>query len=352
MRYKKTALWAKQQRMLGFMQWQAEQKEKVRKYRPIYKGAKREQVINGILDVFADWRSSPFEQEGNCRAGLRRAICLDGYPWQRADDEAAVIVAECLKKMGAERPSWIEGQWHYVVSEDNCAWCHGAVDDEDRARGHRYCSVVCAKSAYEYRGYSSTQKADTFARSAYIVIKTDEAPELKCLHCGKTYKRMGAQFKSREGKDKYCSKECKHAAARIFADRSCFICTESFRPTVETQMCCSRKCTNKMRVKGPNRECQTCGTAFRSYRVSNPAAGVYCSRECKQVARRNYSEERRCDWCMSWYEAKSERSRFCTKLCRTQSHDIQTGTWRPKSITPPIVDHVFRCIGVPLSVAA
>lgn len=355
MRCKKTALWAKQQRALGFAQWQAQQKAKVRSYRPIYKGAKREQVINSVMDLLADWRSSPFEQEGNCRAGLRKALCLEGYNWQRADDEAAVIVAQGLKNMGAERPTWLEGQWHYVVSEDNCAWCHAPVDDEDRVKGNRYCSVVCAKSAYEHRNYSSTQRSDKFARSAYVIIKTDEAPLMACHHCSKPFKRMGAQFQSRQdaGKDKYCSSECRVASTRVYAERSCFVCSEAFKPAFEKQLCCSRKCANKMRVKGPNRECKICKTAFRSYRArSNPDAGVYCSRECLAVANGQRHFEKRCEWCNARYIAKSGKSQFCSKTCAGQSQTIKNGKWVPKIITAPVVDHVFRCIGVKFSEAA
>ncbi|OWK20076.1 hypothetical protein AJ88_33085 [Mesorhizobium amorphae CCBAU 01583] len=63
-------------------------KKKLAKH-PIFGADKRKHVVNQMMDVMADWRLSPFEFEGSCRAGLRSALCLAGHSWQRADDEAA-----------------------------------------------------------------------------------------------------------------------------------------------------------------------------------------------------------------------------------------------------------------------
>jgi hypothetical protein len=99
--------------------WEQEREEEQRKAleygtgprRPdrIFKGQKRKYVISVFTDLMKHWKETPFEYESAMRIGFRQALCLSGYGWQRADDEAAEIIGEVLK--GHPRPDWKEGQW-------------------------------------------------------------------------------------------------------------------------------------------------------------------------------------------------------------------------------------------------
>ena len=68
----------------------------------IFKGEKREAAVGGVLMHLRDWRFSPFEREGECRAGVRSALCLEGHSWHRSDAEAASLVDALRRGRTAE----------------------------------------------------------------------------------------------------------------------------------------------------------------------------------------------------------------------------------------------------------
>lgn len=312
------------------------------KPKPILRGEKRRSAIGQTMDLLRDWRQSPFEHEAASRHGLRSALCVEGHGWDRSDAEAAAIVGEGLRLLGAVRPSYAEGQWEYSVSPDYCAKCHGPIDEADRAKGFRFCSETCAGMAYELRAYREVRKEYDLARNAYVVIKTAEAPELTCQYCKRPFRRMGADRESRkaEGKDKFCSVACQRASMVVYADRECRQCGNMFRPRSERQFLCSKACMGRNNVKGPNRICKTCSKGFRYYRAaSDPNGGLYCSKPCVNAGKGNVAIDRTCEWCYSPYVAKGAKSRFCGPRCRQRSVDIRNGTWKPKRLTAPVFDH-------------
>lgn len=314
------------------------------KPKPILRGEKRQGVIDMAMDALRDWRLSPFEHEAACQHGLRSGLCMDGHPWNQADAEAQSIVAEGLRLLGAKRPSHDEGQWQYTVAMENCSWCCSPIDEEDQARGNRFCSVMCAKSANEHRVYETASRYHEVGRSAYVMIKRDEAPALRCQHCDKEFKRFGAQWDSmaKFGRGKFCSVACKDTAARIYQDRTCSECGNVFYPAYDGQRCCSKRCALKSNRKGPNRVCKNCGKGFRSYRVSDPSKGLYCSRACANEGGPTIQIARTCLWCSRPYVARSPKSRCCNPKCTQALVDIRSGTWVPKRISPPVFDYVFK----------
>ncbi len=86
--------------------------------------------------------------EGTLRASLRADLCLRGWQWAVADQTARDIVAGAHRFIGAERPSWYEGQPEHVISEGTliertrCACCHKPLP-EDRKK---FCSSICYTS--------------------------------------------------------------------------------------------------------------------------------------------------------------------------------------------------------------
>src|SRR3546814_953966 len=57
-------------------------------------------------------RSEPtaFSLEGELRHRLRSSLCRQGADWILADLLAAAIVEDALRKVGAQRPTWQQGQ--------------------------------------------------------------------------------------------------------------------------------------------------------------------------------------------------------------------------------------------------
>ena len=151
---------------------------------PIFKKDKRRHLIEDVMNMFGDWRLSRFEREASVRTGLRSELCLSGYDWKRSDDEAAVIVAEAFRLLGAARPSWQEGQWEYTISRDYCAWCHSPIDDEDRTDGQRFCSPHCARCSLEWRARSERGESKAIVQAARALINRRSRPaRLKFVAC-------------------------------------------------------------------------------------------------------------------------------------------------------------------------
>src|SRR6056297_2846089 len=95
--------------------------------------------------------ASLFAYEGRFVAELRAAFCLTGWPWLVADQAARDLVAEALRRINAERPSWAEAQPEFLqlpgmlIERTRCAKCHARLPE-----GHRkFCSRMCATTYHD-----------------------------------------------------------------------------------------------------------------------------------------------------------------------------------------------------------
>lgn len=266
-----------------------------KKAMPIHGGEKRKHLVSRIMDVLRDWRSSPFENEAACLHGLRQAFCIQGHGWSRADAEAASLVAEGLRLMGAQRPSWDQGQRQYVEPKENCNWCSMPIPDLDLAtRRVMFCSEVCARSALQQRSFEDRYSNSIVGRAAYDLI----------------------------------------VRGRNDA-KSCAVCERSFRPFIRKRpgLYCSTTCRNVGQRNIP-RPCRQCGKAFRPPRT----AIQFCSAACYQANRVN-QVKRSCTWCSKPYVGSR---RYCSHGCESQHHSLRTGKWTPKRLSPPVFDCVFK----------
>lgn len=146
---------------------------------------------------------TPFAAEGPARAGLRGALCLDGWPWSLADAEAELIVGAALTMAGAKRPTWKEGQpeWtqdgHAPLTRERCKRCAKPLPPENFV----YCGSVCAQAAKN----ESKRRWDLEQQS--IAELSGRAIKQKCASCGSSFspRRKGQQF---------CSPDCAYDARR------------------------------------------------------------------------------------------------------------------------------------------
>lgn len=245
----------------------------------IFTGTRRENAIEGVIAGLERWRLTPFEREGDCRNEIRSVLCTQGHDWHAADAASADLVKEALRRMGAQRPSWEEGQWHYAIPREQCARCGGDIDAADQARGFRHCSPECARA----------HKVDLFGRlpadhplrlAAYWQTYLAGAPALTCEHCGKGFKSK--QWNS--STPRFCSKDCNSAAART-PPRPCAWCGTEFQPIKGRGRFCSRTCAGHLRVKeyretlAPELTCPVCQTRFRA----KSERSVYCSKACSRL---------------------------------------------------------------------
>lgn len=246
---------------------------------PIFRGEKRKHVIDRTMDVLRDWRLSPFEAEGTVRATMRSALCLHGYGWQRSDRQADDVVRAALHLLGAERPSYANGQKEYTEPREICAQCKGPLDDDDITARRRFCSQEC-------RQISSVRDAERYDWLMSFERKHSTKLKTKALSQAKTCARPGCgnSFQSVNPKARYCCPECVSLDSR----------------TVEA------------------RPCQRCGKRFRPRSNSDP--GMFCSIECKGIASRGAREKRVstiCRCCGEQFEAATRDAMYCSKRCRS-----------------------------------
>lgn len=281
---RKDSYWA------GFGAYRYGSPRKPEKPRQLIKGERRTHVVDQVVALLKTWTSSPFEHEGTLRASIRASLCLAGYRWVLADLEAEAIVGEGLRRIGAVRPSWAEGQWTHTDSPDFCSWCHKPMDEETRTRGQRFCSAHCAKCALERRDYEMQAHREAIGRSAIRLVEKARATPRTCKQCGKS-------FQSDRKEAFFCSPACVSASLVLLEDQTCPVCETVFHPVNRGQECCSLKCRNHLRYKREEEElretvriCDCCGAQF----TPTKSRSIYCSPRCsRNMANRAYLARRR-----------------------------------------------------------
>lgn len=249
----------------------------------IHRGEARKVMVGKVMDVLRDWRLSPFEHEGSTRAGIRAALVLEGHEWHRADDEAAGLVAEGLRLLGAVRPTWIQGQTEHVIARENCAQCRGPLDEEAITNHDRFCSDECRRIMRTHQNANYHYAMLDRARWAYEVARKEGIPEKPCGWCG-------TMFKPASLKTETCSTECREKLLRSrLKNRVCRNCDEVFKPSKPHQKYCCLECT------------------------------VEAQAEKGKAERRARLEPRKCPECAEMFEPNTMRQRLCSKRCKDRA---------------------------------
>ncbi|SDD71836.1 hypothetical protein [Rhodospira trueperi] len=255
----------------------------------------RARRIATVAAILRDWSASPFEHEGACRHGIRAGLCLDGWPWPRADAEAVHVVSEALAANGATRPTWADGQPEWIdelTERTRCAWCGNGMPPASEAHRNgvprKYCSALCGRLAYAHKARRSGEvhsMAEYLAACAARKEQTRIERRKPCKHCG-------TLFTPERAEHRFCSRECAHAGMKRSNKLKyvpCKGCGEPIHPAKGREYC-SNACYHKHRErKQPERTCPVCGTVFR---LHVPAAKKECcSRQCAWELRRRRARE-------------------------------------------------------------
>lgn len=170
-------------------------------------GRRREALVVRVMKVLDQHNFTPFEFEGFCRHQLRSRFCLEGMSWAKADYNAADIVGAALRRLGAKRPSWEEGQprWtergYIFVERTRCVQCGWKLPENHKL----FCSGRCASAAYRERhGEHVTAMA--------LAWRLQRRTTHTCEHCERPFERYQERHK---GPARYCSRACYHRARRI-----------------------------------------------------------------------------------------------------------------------------------------
>lgn len=294
----------------------------------IFTGQKRKSMVSRTLDVLRDWRQSPFEHEGPARAGIRQALCLDGYDWPLADNEALALVEEGLRLIGAKRPTWIQGQPEYTIAKERCAQCNGPLDEQSIANHERFCSSECRRVMRTWRNANFHYQMAAQARLAYDLARKAGIPQRDCAYCG-------VRFKPRVATARTCSPE--HAAklraietGRAIPDRTCRnpACGKVFHPQFRRVQYCSTAChRDHQAAMIGERQCANpaCGKPFQARFAFEKFCGGKCRREAEKGRR---LAPVACAHCGEPFEPREAKNRFCGRSCASKARSAKASAFR------------------------
>lgn len=280
------------------------------KLKPIFNGERRAHVVRVAMKALRGWQQTPFEQEGAVRAALRSGLCLQGYNWHRAEAQAADVVNEALRLLGAVRPTWEQGQREYVEPRENCSWCGGPRDPFQRSA--RFCSPHCAKMAALTRDYDGKAKGDNARALMLAVARRTRNQKRKCLACHGVF-----YPDSDHSTMKFCSNSCAYEHRK----------------------------TEEAKVHGKN--CATCESPF----MAKLPTAMYCSRPCAVTASRRRQgimplaiRQVTCEVCGDPFDTTSSTAICCSNNCKVFRGGFRRGQF--KRVTPRIIDYLFRQQGL------
>lgn len=249
-------------------------------------------LVPAVMRIMDNGGPTHFVYEGACRAGLRAAFCLEGEPWGRSDLRAGRIIAEALALLGAERPTWAEGQpsWTdpgYAPGDVYfCLHCRKPMP-EDASLGAKYCSAECKRAHGWLAAAKNHAQMSRAQYRAFIAVRRQRATEehgLTCATCGKKFLQFDKRRDLRSS-NRYCSRACRDAAC---APRACVVCSEVFQPkrNADAKTCGANACLAALRRRRNRaawgaRECMVCGKSFEP-NGNNPDQS-YCSTKCANV---------------------------------------------------------------------
>jgi predicted nucleic acid-binding Zn ribbon protein len=170
--------------------------------------AARHAKIREVADVLRQYTASPFQFEAACRYTIRAKLCLDGWPYHVADQEAHQLVQAGLDLIGARRPSWAMGQPEYAQDgaragePSHCQRCGKALPDDGTQR--RFCSSVCLNAARIDRESRDYKRQKHARQRAWAAAWSAKQPHRSCQECGGKFKPTNPS----KPNQKFCSQKC------------------------------------------------------------------------------------------------------------------------------------------------
>lgn len=279
-----------------------------------------QELVGKVAAILERGESSKFEFEAACRHGLRQTLCLQGWPWQDADDAGAQIVAMALRRNSAVRPAWKEGQpeWtqdgHSPIERTRCVNCGGNLPPAGNGNERKFCATHC-RNACTLRvaklSGERVSRAEHFARLAADKERRIVDSERDCAYCERPFI---PKYRSQRNQE-FCSHECYYASTRL-ALQPCAQCGREFQPTKFRKKYCSTECGIEA-TRAPPRPCERCGTIFRR----KESKYKFCSKSCAMqtatdaaIDRRR--PERQCPTCKAIFRVKASSPKtFCSRRC-------------------------------------
>lgn len=166
-------------------------------------------VREKIIIIMNQAEPTPFAAEGSCRAGIRAALCLQGWPWPAADKTATDLVEGALRSIGAVRPTWKQGQPEWTqdgvmaVQYERCRNCADPLPEG-------YFKFCCRPCADAHRGRTDGRWMNeqyVALQAAALAARIERRPTRFCERCG-------SGFKPKHARQTFCSVFCVQASKR------------------------------------------------------------------------------------------------------------------------------------------
>lgn len=273
--------------------------------------ARERMLVDRVCEVLKAGIQSKFEFEASCRHGLRRALCLESWGWKDADRAAEEVVRKALSRLGAERPTWQQGQPEWTedgfspIERTRCVTCGGELEEGDK----KYCSHSCSMIAAHHRAKVTGLRMDRAEYLAAIAARKEErikGGEKDCENCGKAFTPTDYYWEQR-----YCGRACASEAAKR-PEQACVWCETMFRPSKADSKYCSVKCFGSA-MQTPERACKQCASMFKPH---NPRS-LYCCLDCSRMASRKEREPIQCPVCKAVFRKRfpSDMKTYCSPAC-------------------------------------
>jgi len=166
-------------------------------------------IRDALVSIMREIEPTPLSAEAPCRYGLRIALIFEGWSWQQADAEAALLVLSALQYAGVKRPRWSEGQPEYTQdghipqTRERCIRCAKPLPEEN----YKYCGKICAKAAATDRARLGDQEERYAREKAYRAAWIRRQPPKICPVCDQ-------KFQPKRADRTYCSTACAQDAIR------------------------------------------------------------------------------------------------------------------------------------------
>lgn len=176
-------------------------------------------LIAAVVKILAKGEPTKFRFEATCRHSLRSGFVLNGKGWQQADDRAAAIVAEALRRLGAARPTWQEGQpeaTQETLRHYYCQHCGGPITPHPFVPYKKFCSLRCGALAVKKRAVERRGDEMRVEHAAYEIARWRAAkeamPAKPCAFCGDMFHPTPATKTRPE--TIYCTPRCRNKARK------------------------------------------------------------------------------------------------------------------------------------------
>ncbi|WP_159727171.1 hypothetical protein [Methylosinus sp. Ce-a6] len=171
---------------------------------------RREAIVDLVAALMRWAEPTAFAIEGPARAAIRARLCEAGWKWGRADAAADDAVQAALARVGAERPTWKQGQPEWTqeavlpIEREHCVRCRKPIPEGSS----KFCGSICRMAAKVDRNRRQDKDERYAKEKIYRAAWAEKQHPRACKICG-------TEFKPKHVREWCCSRACGADARRL-----------------------------------------------------------------------------------------------------------------------------------------